>query len=417
MSKSLPPGWRRVRLGDVLEQVSRVEKVDPEREYRLLGVRWYANGCHLHNTVSGRELKTKVLSAVRAGDVTYNKMWTSKGAFGVVKPEQDGFGATSEYPLFAARDGSLSPAFIECIFRQPRFWDAARALCRGTTQRARLNPNDFLRLPIELPMPCQQERIVNMLGTANDAIKANEEVIARTQEFNKILTNELITRGLPGRHSRFKDSPIERIPADWRTSTVGEVGRVQLGRQRSPAHQTGKFTRPYLRVANVFNGYINYTDVLEMDFDDKDFEMYCLYPGDLLLNEGQSRELVGRPAIFDGPPRTYCFQNTLVRFRPADFVLTEFALAYFQMCLHKGIFAHISRQTTSIAHLGAERFSRLPFPVPTLDEQREISITLNTSTETLRAQADSLDHLTEVRMDLGGALLSGGLGNFVVDDF
>jgi type I restriction enzyme S subunit len=87
------------------------------------------------------------------------------------------------------------------------------------------------------------------------------------------------------------------------------------------------------------------------------------------------------------------------------------------MCLHKGIFAHISRQTTSIAHLGAERFSRLPFPVPPLDEQREISMTLDASTESVKAQTDSLNCLTEVRKDLRGALLSGSLGTFVVDDF
>jgi hypothetical protein len=42
MSKTLPQGWRRVRLGEVLEQVNRFEKVEPDQEYRLLGV----NGMH-----------------------------------------------------------------------------------------------------------------------------------------------------------------------------------------------------------------------------------------------------------------------------------------------------------------------------------------------------------------------------------
>jgi hypothetical protein len=59
MTKPLPPGWRRIRLGDLLEQVNRFEPVRPDREYCLLGVRWYANGCHLHTETLGHALKTR----------------------------------------------------------------------------------------------------------------------------------------------------------------------------------------------------------------------------------------------------------------------------------------------------------------------------------------------------------------------
>ena len=72
---------------------------------------------------------------------------------------------------------------------------------------------------------------------------------------------------------------------------------------------------PYLRVANVFDGWIDYSDVLEMDFTPTERETFSLLPNDLLLNEGQSLELVGRSSMYLGKPNRYCFQNTLVRFR------------------------------------------------------------------------------------------------------
>lgn len=406
MTRSLPKGWRRVRLGEVLEQVTRFEPVKPDGEYRLLGVRWYANGCHLHTETSGQTLRTKMLSVVRAGDITYNKMWTSKGAFGVVQPDHNGFAATMEYPLFAARDGMLSPDFLGHVFRQPKFWATARALCKGTTQRARLNPNDFLRLEIELPPLQEQGKISSALSAMDKAIRANKEVIARTWELKKGMTHEFLSRGLPGRHSRFKDSAFGKIPAEWDTSTVGEVGKVQLGRQRSPAHRTGKYTKPYLRVANVFDGYIDYGDVLTMDFDERDFKKYCLYPGDILLNEGQSRELVGRSAMFDGQPETYCFQNTLIRFRSGDKVVPAFAQLYFQNCLRKGVFAEISKQTTSIAHLGADRFSNLPFPLPRIKEQREIARLLDVLATSLREQELGLSRWIKTQSAVLSYLLS-----------
>jgi hypothetical protein len=40
-------GWPMVPLGEVLAPVSRPEAVDPSKEYRLLGAKWYADGRQL----------------------------------------------------------------------------------------------------------------------------------------------------------------------------------------------------------------------------------------------------------------------------------------------------------------------------------------------------------------------------------
>jgi type I restriction enzyme, S subunit len=158
----------------------------------------------------------------------------------------------------------------------------------------------------------------------------------------------------------------------WEWRTVREVGDVKLGRQRSPAHHRGPHMRPYLRVANVYEDYIDTSDIAEMNFSPKEFETYRLKPGDILLNEGQSLDLVGRPAMYRGEIPGACFQNTLVRFRSGPAVLPAFALLVFRAYLHTQRFQKIARWTTNIAHLGAERFASLPFPVPPLAEQRRI---------------------------------------------
>lgn len=165
---------------------------------------------------------------------------------------------------------------------------------------------------------------------------------------------------------------LPELPAGWHWTKVSEVGEVQLGRQRSPEHHRGENMRPYLRVANVFEDRIDTSDVLEMNFTPEEYERYKLVPGDVLLNEGQSRELVGRPAIYRGEVPGACFQNTLVRFRSGPAVIPQFALAVFRHYLRSGRFQAISKWTTSIAHLGAERFALLEFPLPPLDEQRRI---------------------------------------------
>jgi type I restriction enzyme S subunit len=159
------------------------------------------------------------------------------------------------------------------------------------------------------------------------------------------------------------------LPAGWVWAQVSDVGSVTLGRQRSPQHQNGLHMRPYLRVANVFEDRIDFSDVLEMNFTPEEFEIYRLQHGDILLNEGQSPELVGRPAMFRGELDGLCFQNTLIRFRVYPGVSPGFALLVFRSYLHNGRFRSIAKWTTNIAHLGAQRFSQLEFPLPPLAEQ------------------------------------------------
>lgn len=162
------------------------------------------------------------------------------------------------------------------------------------------------------------------------------------------------------------------LPHGWRWVRVDEVGKVQLGRQRAPKHQSGDHIRPYLRVANVFEDRIDLSDVLKMNFTPAEFRTFELKPGDILLNEGQSLHLVGRPALYRGELPGACFQNTLVRFRPGPLVEPKFALTIFRGYMHTGKFQKIARWTTNIAHLGASRFAAMPFPLPPVEDQRRI---------------------------------------------
>lgn len=133
---------------------------------------------------------------------------------------------------------------------------------------------------------------------------------------------------------------------------------------------------PYLRVANVLDGYIDTSDVLQMPFTSDERARFSLKPGDILLNEGQSLELVGRSAIYVGDPKNCCFQNTLVRFRARVGTDHRYAQYVFESYLRRGEFAKIAMQTTSIAHLGTGRFAKMVFLAPPYEEQVAIGAAL-----------------------------------------
>jgi restriction endonuclease S subunit len=196
------------------------------------------------------------------------------------------------------------------------------------------------------------------------------------------------------------------LPPGWATSSVGEAGELKLGRQRAPRYHRGLNMRPYLRVANVFEDRIDTSDVMTMEFSADEFERFRLEAGDILLNEGQSPHLLGRPAIYRGDPPDVAFTNSLVRFRACGAVLPKWALTVFRHHMHSRRFMRESRITTNIAHLSLSRLMNVEFPIPPLAEQERIIAALDEEFSRLDAGAAALDRIRKHLKRMRAAVLA-----------
>src|ERR1700735_4338311 len=168
----------------------------------------------------------------------------------------------------------------------------------------------------------------------------------------------------------------ESIPSHWLSTTVGTVGGVQVGRQLSPRFKRGVRPIPYIRAANITAEDLDLSEVLEMDFDEGEQQKYMLANGDVVLAEASgSPQHVGRSAIWRGEISGCCFQNTVIRFRPHA-VTPEFAQIVFRFWAETGEFGRLARGI-GILHLGAKRFTQMPFPLPPRKEQERIARRVN----------------------------------------
>lgn len=186
-------------------------------------------------------------------------------------------------------------------------------------------------------------------------------------------------------------SAAPELPGGWVYCRIDTAGLVQLGRQRSPANHQGPNMRPYLRVANVFEDRIDLSDVMEMNFTAAEYETFRLHPGDILLNEGQSPHLVGRPAMWAGQREGMCFTNSLIRFKAEPGVLPRYAIIVFLAQLSARRYMKLVTITTNIAHLGAQRFAAVEFPLPPLAEQTRIVAEVERRLSVLDALAATVD--------------------------
>ena len=204
----------------------------------------------------------------------------------------------------------------------------------------------------------------------------------------------------------YKQTEVGVIPEDWVVSSVGERGQVVAGKALA-VNALGK-QRPYLRTKNVFDGNIDIEDVLSMPMTDEQFAQFQLRHGDVLLNEGQSLELVGRCSIYKGEfPEPCAIQNALLRFRAKIGTSASFASHLFRHCQQTGIFAKIALQTTSVAHLGSSRFAKLKLAWPPENEQQLIAAALDELDALLKSQEAAITKKTALKQAAMQELLTG----------
>ncbi|MGW4546005.1 restriction endonuclease subunit S [Streptomyces violaceorubidus] len=366
-SGELPVGWARATIAELCDVNPRGFDEEPDdddfvSQVPMAAVEAGTGRIDASTQVSYGDIKKKSLTRFQENDVLFAKI-TPCMENGKIAKAQGLIGGralgSTEFHVLRSR-GAVLPEYLMHYLLQRSVRIIAEQHMSGAVGQRRV-PRPYLE-SLEIPVPPlpEQVRIVAEVEQQISRIEAGETIIAiglkKVEEFRKAV----ICSTIP-----------EPLPSHWKPLTVGEAGSVDLGRQRHPSWHTGPEMKPYLRVANVFEDFIDTSDVKEMDFSDTNGK-YHLRVGDVLLNEGQSPHLLGRPAIYQGDPEGAAFQNTLIRFRPSVGITSEWALLVFRRHMHTGRFMKESRITTNIAHLSAARLKTIEFPFPPTEEQVEI---------------------------------------------
>ncbi len=167
--------------------------------------------------------------------------------------------------------------------------------------------------------------------------------------------------------------------AHWPQVSLEDIAEIQTGLSKS-SNRKGEFVRmPFLRVANVQDGFFDLEDIREIDVPKKAVERFRVRKGDVLLTEGGDFDKLGRGAIWKGEIDPCVHQNHLFVVRPDTRVLdTQFfayqtsspaGRAYFQSC---------SKQSTNLASINSTQLKQFPTLLPKLPEQRKIAALLGT---------------------------------------
>lgn len=387
-------GWEPVTLQEVSTPVT--ERIG-ERKLTPVsisaGVGFVPQAEKFGRDISGNQYQLYTL--VSDGDFVYNKGNSLKFPQGCVY-QLRGWGqvaAPNVFICFRLKDGYSEVFFQNCFEQNMHGKQLEKHITSGARSNGLLNISKEHFFGVEIPTPslAEQKKIAECLSSVDEAIAAQARKVDALKAHKKGLMQQLFPReGETQPRLRF---PEFQNDGEWEVKRVDERGEVLAGKALA-VNAPGKL-RPYLRTKNVLDGAIDLSDVLSMPMTDAEFSRFEILDGDVLLNEGQSLELVGRASIYRGEFGERCaIQNQLLRFRAYPSTCPEFAAQAFRKCQKNGTFANIATKTTSVAHLGSSRFSSLGLAWPSsLAEQHCIADCLGGLDALITAETQKLESL------------------------
>jgi type I restriction enzyme S subunit len=205
-------------------------------------------------------------------------------------------------------------------------------------------------------------------------VAEQQRLIALLKEKRQAVISHAVTKGL-NPEAPMKDSGVEwlgEVPAHWEVTRLKFVADVQTGVAKGK-DLAGRsvVSVPYLRVANVQDGYVDLADVAMIDLPVEELERYRLRNGDVLMNEGGDFDKLGRGHIWRAEIEPCIHQNHVFAVRPrlvsAEWLNTVTGSAYAQF-----YFMGRSKQTTNLASSSSSNIMELPVVLPPVDEQSQL---------------------------------------------
>lgn len=164
-------------------------------------------------------------------------------------------------------------------------------------------------------------------------------------------------------------SLADTLPRHWQLKRLKFIARVQTGVAKGKDHADADTVEvPYLRVANVQDGYLALDDVATMAVPVADLERYRLQPGDVLMNEGGDFDKLGRGHVWHGQIDPCIHQNHVFAVRPHG-VSPEWLNAWTGSAPAQFYFMGRAKQSTNLASISSSNVMELPVPVPPPEEQ------------------------------------------------
>ena len=295
--------WNLLSMGDIALRKGR--SVDPKKHqdevFELYSIPAFDAGAP--EVVAGSAIGSSK-KAVQPNDVMISRIVPHiRRACVVGPPNGHRQIASGEWIIF--RHERIWPKYLRWVLVGDVFHSAFMRTVSGVGgSLLRARSAEVFKIQIPLPPLAEQKRIAGIL----DAVDA-----LRTKRREALVQLDTLLQ------STFLDmfgDPVTN-PMGWEVTTVCRIGSIQGGLQVTSKRRSLPIERPYLRVANVFRGFLELDEIKTIQLTESELLRTSLDCEDILIVEGHGNKAeIGRCARWDGSIDQCVHQNHLIRLSP-----------------------------------------------------------------------------------------------------
>ncbi|AZK48460.1 restriction endonuclease subunit S [Paenibacillus lentus] len=216
-------------------------------------------------------------------------------------------------------------------------------------------------LDFEIPLPPLevQQQIATTMDAAAELLAMRKQQLAELDELIKSVFYEM-----------FGD-PVTNDKG-WEQGGIKDLAeKLQYGTSKKATTKETKY--PILRMNNItYSGTMDFSDLKYIDLDEKETAKYLVHKGELLFNRTNSKELVGKTAVYrENTPMAYA--GYLIKLTPNQRANSEFISGFLNSLYGKKLLYQMAKSIVGMANINAKELSNIKIYIPPLELQNEFA--------------------------------------------
>ena len=240
-----------------------------------------------------------------------------------------------------------------------------------------INQGKVKNLQIIYPLLNTQQIIITKLDHILGELEIKKKEILKLKEKKESAMSKLSQKTIGG--MILKHMKIGDIPKNWQIKTLEDCVDIQAGFAKGEKNVVNGII--HLRMNNIGRNFeLNYDLTRTINATKEQLIKYKLEKDDVIFNNTNSPELVGKSVIFNDD-KVCLYSNHLTRCRVnKELLLPEWLLFYIRGKWLRRDFENMCNKWINQAAFGGNKLKELKIPIPPLDEQKRIlKILKNTS--------------------------------------
>ena len=240
-----------------------------------------------------------------------------------------------------------------------------------------LSSTSLQELHFPLPTPDEQQRIVNRIESIfaklDEAKEKAQNVVDGFETRKAAILHKAFTNQLKMENGKLKDE-------DWEETKLGDiVNGFKYGVSDKCNYKNEGL--PVLRIPNVGDGIIDYTDLKYSERKEIE-ESYIVKKNDILIiRSNGSRELVGKSALYNNTDKQFSYGSFLIKITPSEVVNPKYLVTFLNSDDARKQMFNKAKSSSGIHNINTKELSEIKLKLPPLNYQLSIVNFLDTVLE------------------------------------